>query len=158
MKYSLLINMKCQLSCAWKSFFYLRAREQINMMFEMILLFLSFHIIFSIAKASDVSLTQMRTCGLHPRYFKKNFTVQANYLHWFQDWFDLEFYGPVKTNKVMSSQSVNLPPLFLGIYLVLWMGSQYFVRLLLPVTDNRPSWISRKWRMTKKKTKKNVKL
>ena len=70
MKYSLLINMKMSTQLSMKKFFHLRAREQINMIFEMILLFLSFHIIFSIAKASDVSLTQMRTCGLHPRYFK----------------------------------------------------------------------------------------
>ena len=52
-----------------KKFCNLRAREYISLIFEMILLFLSFGIIVSIATASDVSVAQMRTCGLHPRYF-----------------------------------------------------------------------------------------
>ena len=78
----------------------------------------------------------------------------------------LEFYGPVNTVEVMSSQSVNLFLIFLGrIYIVLpvfvcikvlWPSQPKRVMLsavtipnhTLPVTNNCPSLISGKQRMT----------
>ena len=54
-----------------------------------------------------------------------------------------EFYGPVNTVKVMLSQSFNLPSLSWA-SLVLEAVNQYFVLKLSPVTDNCPSWISRR--------------
>ena len=50
--------------------------QHISLIFKMSLFFLSFHIIFSIVKASGVSVTLMRTWGLHPR-FLKNSTVSS---------------------------------------------------------------------------------
>ena len=61
--------------------------------------------------------------------------------------FELEFYGPVNTVKVILSPSVNIHFSWAG--LVLYAANQYLIRMhiLSPVTDNCLSWISRRKRI-----------
>ena len=55
------------------------------------------------------------------------------------------FYSPVNTVEIMLSQSINLFTLFLGRLSPL---NTVLVHILLPVTDNYPSRISGRGRMT----------
>ena len=60
--------------------------------------------------------------------------------------FELEFYSPVNTIKVMLSWSVYLTSLLLSRLSPL--GGYLYLCILLPETDNCPSWIIGKGRMT----------